>query len=243
MTAPTVSPATRTPDAVGTAQTRLEGNAKVTGEARYAGDIPFAELAHGWLVASTIAKGRIRAIDADAVLAMSGVLAVLHHENAPRLTAGVGLMGPNASLQVLQDDRVPHVGWPVALVVGETQEQARAGAEALVVTYDEEPHDTVFRPDHPGMYTPEPTRLVLPDLDKGDVEAELATSATVVDAEYTTPEEFHNAMEPHAATAHWENGRLEIVDSNQGSFAAAMELAQLFSLDQQSVRVRSEHVG
>jgi xanthine dehydrogenase YagR molybdenum-binding subunit len=83
----------------------------------------------------------------------------------------------------------------------------------------------------------------MPDVDMGDAEAELAASAVVVDARYTTPEEYHNAMEPHAAMARWENGRLEVVDSSQGSYGAAQDLAKLFSLDVEKVRVRSEHVG
>ncbi|WP_329256362.1 xanthine dehydrogenase family protein molybdopterin-binding subunit [Actinoallomurus sp. NBC_01490] len=240
MTTPAAPPRT---SATGTPHTRREGRAKVTGEARYAADIPFAELAHGWLVTSTVARGRIRSIDADAVLAMPGVLAVLHHGNALRLTPGAGVMGPDANLQLLQDDRVPHVGWPVALVVAETQEQAREGADALVITYDEEPHDTAFRADHPGLRPTTPSPLAMPDVDQGDPDAELAASAVVVDREYTTPEEFHNAMEPHAAMARWENGRLEVVDSNQGSYAVAQVLAKLFSLDADKVRVRSEHVG
>ena len=61
-------------------------------------------------------------------------------------------MGPDAGLLILQDDRVPHLGWPVALVVAESPEQARAGAEALVVTYDEEPHDVTFAAGHPRAY-------------------------------------------------------------------------------------------
>jgi xanthine dehydrogenase YagR molybdenum-binding subunit len=64
-----------------------------------------------------------------------------------------------------------------------------------------------------------------------------------VDEEYTTPEEHHNAMEPHASTARWEGGRLDVVDSNQGSFLVAQDLAKIFSLDAASVRVRAEHVG
>jgi xanthine dehydrogenase YagR molybdenum-binding subunit len=80
-------------------------------------------------------------------------------------------------------------------------------------------------------------------VERGDLEAELAASAVVVDEEYTTPEEYHNAMEPHAAMARWEDGRLEVVDANQGSHAVAQILAALFSLDAASVRVRSEHVG
>jgi xanthine dehydrogenase YagR molybdenum-binding subunit len=228
---------------VGRSHTRVEGLAKVTGAARYAGEIPFADLAHGWLVLSTIAKGRIRSVESESVLAMPGVLAVLHHGNAPHLEAASGMFGPDPTIEVLQNDQVPHVGWPVALVVAETPEQAREAAEALVVTYDQEPHDIAFSSAHPGLYIPEGSARFPARTSKGDVEAELAAAAVVVDHEYTTPEEHHNAMEPHAAMARWEGGRLEVVDSNQGSFTVAQDLATLFSLDPASVRVRSEHVG
>lgn len=227
--------------AVGTAHTRVEGVAKVTGAARYAGEVPYPELAHGWLVLSTVARGRVRAVVSAPVLAMPGVLAVLHHENAPRLNGGyTNAFGvPDPIAQIFQGDHVPYSGWPVALVVAETPEQAREAAEALVVEYDEEPHDVVFAAGLPGVYTPESA----PAETKGDLEAELAASTVVVDAEYTTPEEHHSPMEPHAAVARWDGGKLEVIDSNQGSRFVADELAKLFSLDPESVRVRSEHVG
>lgn len=238
----TTTAATAPTGAVGTAHTRVEGRDKVTGAARYAGEIPFADLAHGWLVLSTIARGRVRSLDTEAVLAMPGVLAVLHHGNAPRVDADyVGMLGrPDPIVEAFQHDRVPFVGWPVALVVAETPEQAREAAEALVVHYDQEPHDIEFSAGRPGTYTPDGDGM---RMEKGDLEAQLAASAHVVDAEYSTPEEHHSSMEPHAATARWDNGRLEIVDSNQGSTWVADELAKLFSLDPASVRVRSEHVG
>ncbi|MCM3262679.1 xanthine dehydrogenase family protein molybdopterin-binding subunit [Streptomyces thermoviolaceus] len=236
---------TRTPfrGRTGTAHTRVEGREKVTGAARYAGEIPFADLAHGWLVLSTVARGRIRSIETEPVLAMPGVLAVLHHENAPRLnTDYVGLLGkPDPTWAVFQHDRVSHLGWPVALVVAETSEQAREAAEALVVHYDQEPHDIDFSPARTDTVPGE--GFVPATTEKGDLEAELAASAFVVDAEYTTPEEHHSMMEPHAATARWDGGRLEVVDSNQGAFWVVGELANLFSLDPASVRVVSEHVG
>ncbi|MFE6826377.1 xanthine dehydrogenase family protein molybdopterin-binding subunit [Streptomyces sp. NPDC057690] len=230
--------------AVGTGHVRVEGRDKVTGAARYAGEIPFAELAYGWLVLSTVARGRIRDVEADAVLAMPGVLAVLDHRNAtPLKTDYIGLLGtaPDPTCAVFQNDHVPHLGWPVALVVAETSEQAREAAEALVVHYEQTPHDVGFTGDHPDAH---PSDGHMPALtDKGDLEAELAASAAVVDATYTTPEEHHHPMEPHAATARWEADRLEVVDSNQGATWVVAELANLFSLDPASVRVRSEHVG
>ncbi|MGW0534798.1 xanthine dehydrogenase family protein molybdopterin-binding subunit [Streptomyces sp. NPDC003032] len=227
---------------VGAAHTRVEGVEKVTGAARYAGEIPFADLAHGWLVLSTIARGRVTSVDTGPVLAMPGVLTVLHHGNAPRVDADYeGMLGrPDPVVGVFQHDRVHFVGWPVALVVAETSEQAREAAEALVVRYDQEPHDIAFSAGRPGTYTPDGEGM---RTEKGDLEAQLAASTHVVDAEYTTPEEHHSPMEPHAATARWDNGRLDIVDSNQGSTWIADELSKLFSLDPASVRVRSEHVG
>ncbi|MFD0311305.1 xanthine dehydrogenase family protein molybdopterin-binding subunit [Streptomyces sp. NPDC127119] len=231
--------------AVGTAHTRVEGRDKVTGAARYAAEIPFTELAHGWLVLSTVTRGRVSSVEDGPVLDMPGVLAVLHHGNAPRVdTDYVGMLGmpPDPTIAVFQHDRVPHAGWPVALVVAETSEQAREAAEALVVHYEEEAHDVTFAAEHPDAYSiPGPGGPAVTE--KGDLEAELAASAVVLDAEYTTPEEHHNSMEPHAATALWDGGRLEVVDSNQGTIWVAAELASLFSLDPASVHVRSEHVG
>ncbi|MFT9790430.1 xanthine dehydrogenase family protein molybdopterin-binding subunit [Streptomyces rhizosphaericola] len=230
--------------AVGTARTRVEGREKVTGAARYAGEIPFAGLAHGWLVLSTVTRGRVASIDTAPVLALPGVLTVLHHGNAPRLhTDYIGMLGtpPDPAAAVFQGDRVPFAGWPVALVVAETPEQAREAAESLVVTYEQEPHSTVLTTDDPAAYAV--AGHMPAETGKGDLEAELAASAVVLDEEYTTPEEQHSMMEPHAATAVWDGGRLEVVDSNQGAGWVRSELAALFSLDASSVRVRSEHIG
>lgn len=238
----TTTTSTAGSSAVGASYTRVEGRDKVTGAARYAGEIPFAELAHGWLVLSTIARGRILSVESDPVREMPGVLAVLHHGNAPRVDSDyISMLGPpDPIVEVFQHDRVPFVGWPVAMVVAETSEQAREAAEAMVVRYEEEPHDVAFSAEHPGTYTPDGDGHLM---EKGDLETELAASAHVVDAEYTTPEEHHGSMEPHAAMARWDSGRLEVVDSNQGSTWVADELSKLFSLDPASVRVRSEHIG
>ncbi|MGW8378015.1 xanthine dehydrogenase family protein molybdopterin-binding subunit [Streptomyces sp. ODS28] len=231
---------TSVPTSLGTAHTRVEGLEKVTGAARYAGEFSFAELAHGWLVLSTVARGRVSAVEDGPVLEMPGVLAVLHHGNAPRVdTDYTGMLGaPDPTAALFQNDRVTCQGWPVALVVAETSEQAREAAESLEVRYEAEPHDTELVAEHPDSYAPEGGEMA-----KGDLESALAASEVVLDAEYTTPEEHHTPMEPHAATAFWEGGRLEVLDSNQGSKWVANELASLFSLDPSAVRVRSEHIG
>ncbi|MEU5866951.1 xanthine dehydrogenase family protein molybdopterin-binding subunit [Nonomuraea sp. NPDC047529] len=229
-------------NAVGVARPRIEGRAKVTGAARYAADVPVPGLAFGVVVLATVSRGRIRDIDVSAVQGMPGVLGVIDHRNAPRLDpAAGGFFGPDGQLQLLQDEVIPFAGRPVALVVAETLEQAQAAAEALPVTYDEEPHDTAFTADHPAS-RPAVTIFDEP-VDVGDVEAELAASKVVVEERYRTPEEHCSAMEPHSATAWWEGEHLEAIDSNQGPFSVARTLATLFSLSPELVRVRTEHVG
>ncbi|MCW2903766.1 MAG: xanthine dehydrogenase [Streptosporangiaceae bacterium] len=224
---------------VGAGVARLEGRDKVTGQARYAGEHPLADLAFGWVVQAPVARGRIRSIDAGEVLSMPGVLAVLHHGNAPEL-AGAG----DATLLLLQSDRVHHHGAVVALVVAKTSEQACAGAEALQVEYDLERHDAGFSADHPQMYTPEgvnggyPTETV-----KGDVEAAFQAAEVTVDCTYATPAEHNNPMEPHATTARWDGSELTVFDSNQGAYSVKRTLTTLFSLAPEAVHVLSEHVG
>ncbi|MEU5943188.1 xanthine dehydrogenase family protein molybdopterin-binding subunit [Micromonospora sp. NPDC047548] len=231
-----------TPCTVGAPRPRIEGRLKVTGSARYAADVLMPDLAHGWMVTATISRGRIRDIDASTALGMPGVLGVLDHRNAPRLNPEAGnYFGPDGSLQLLQDDVIPYAGRPVALVVAETPEQARAAAAALRVTYDVEPHDVDFRLEHPAA-RPASTAFG-PEADTGDVDAELSASTIVVDERYRTPEESHSALEPHAATVWWDDGDVYAVDSNQGAFSVSEVLAALWSIDRDRVHIRSEHVG
>ncbi|MFE9258923.1 xanthine dehydrogenase family protein molybdopterin-binding subunit [Streptomyces sp. NPDC006879] len=228
---------------VGTPYVRVDGRDKVTGAARYAGDFSFPGLAHGALALSTIARGRIRSVQAAAVAAMPGVLAVLHHGNAPHVDLEMLSVPPDPTVALFQHDRVPHVGWPVALVVATTAEQAREAVESLVIHYEQEPHDVEFFAEHPDAYVTD-TPLMPPAVArKGDLESARAASPVLVDALYTTAEEHHGMMEPHAATALWDGDRLEVLDSNQGSQWVADGLAMLFSLDPAQVHVRSEHVG
>lgn len=230
---------TQLQSAVGAGLRRIEGVAKVTGSARYAAEFPLTELAYGFVVQSTIAKGRIVEIDSSAIREMPGFVAVLTHENAARLADA-----SDGELQVLQTDRVYYRGQAVALVVATTLEYARAAADALVVRYQAEPHDVLLTSDHPTLYKPE---MVNPNYETdtrvGDVESGMATASVVLDRVYRTPAEHNNPMEPHASTAVWDGDAVTVYDSSQGVAAAGQTLATLFDLDPGSVRVISEHVG
>jgi xanthine dehydrogenase YagR molybdenum-binding subunit len=217
-TAPTIS-------LIGADVARIEGVDKVAGRARYAAEFPFAELAYGAIVQSTIVRGAIATVDVDATLAQPGVIAVFTHHNAPRL---VEAEDPN--LLALQDARVHYRGDVVALVVADSLENARAAAAALDVTYETEPHDVTFEPD-------------TAHASDGDVDAALGSAPVTVDATYSTPAEHNNPMEPHSSTAMWADGRLTVYDSNQGATGVQRSLAKLFGIERRDVRVLSDHVG
>ena len=211
----------------------------MTGQARYAAEFPLAGLAYGWVVQSTIARGRVHSIDAETVLGIPGVLAVITHENALPLQ-----VVDDGELLVLQDRQVHYRGQIVALVVATALEQARAGADALPVRYEAEAHDVLLSADHPGLFAPAHVNPNFPtDTLTGDVEASLARAEVVVDETYSTPAEHNNPMEPHATTAHWDGDRLTVYDSNQGAIRVHQALVQLFGLDDSGVHVVSEHVG
>ena len=71
---------------IGTATSRVDGRANVTGEAKYAGEFSVPGLVHGYVIDSTIPKGRIARIDASGALGIAGVIDVLTHRNRPRKT-------------------------------------------------------------------------------------------------------------------------------------------------------------
>ncbi|HBF81735.1 MAG TPA: xanthine dehydrogenase [Streptomyces sp.] len=227
------------PQPLGEPVVRREGREKVTGTARYAAEHHPAGLLYGRIVPATVASGRITAIRTADALAVPGVHTVLTHENAPRIEEP-----DDPVLAVLQNTRVPHRGWPVALVVAESLEAARAGAEAVRVEYDSADHDTVLTWDHPGMYTPEKANGGYPAVrERGDAEAALAEAPVTVDATYTLGGLHNHPMEPHASSARWADGHLSVHDSSQGSTTVRDTLGQALGLGEDEVTVVSEHVG
>jgi xanthine dehydrogenase YagR molybdenum-binding subunit len=234
----TIDTATLAP-AVGTPLSRVEGREKVMGEARYAYEQPIEGVAYAAAITSTIATGEIAAVDASAALAIRGVRAVISHENAPRLAEVA-----DGELMLFQSSRVAYRGQIVAAVVAESLETAQEAAAAVRVDYRSAEHDVELRPGHPGFYKPEKVNPSFPtDVAHGDLDAGLAAAEVVVDATYTTQPIHNNPMEPHASLAVWEDGGLTLYDSIQGTWRAHNELAELFELEPERVRVISEHVG
>src|SRR4051794_9179788 len=136
---------------IGKPTSRVDGIARVTGLAKYAGEFNVPGLAHAYVVGSTIPKGGIKRLDTSEALRVGGVLDVLTHENRPHMAdtdqAYKDDVAPEGSpYRPLYDGKIMFDGQPIALVVAETWEIARFAASLVRVEYDKEAHVTdVFR--------------------------------------------------------------------------------------------------
>jgi xanthine dehydrogenase YagR molybdenum-binding subunit len=218
---------------------RVDGRAKVTGMAKYVAEHSFPNMAYGYLVMSTIAKGKIRDIDAAEAEKQPGVIKVLSHKNLPKLA--VPTPAPDAMprpFYALTSDEIRFNAQPVAVVVAETFEQARYAASLVKVTYDQAPHATDLRSVMDSAFA---AGREMPD--RGKPEEAFAAAEFKVDAEYYIPIEHHNAMEPHATVANWEDGKLTVYDKTQGIQGTTGYLAAAFGIERANVRVLSPFVG
>ena len=233
---------------VGQPLSRVDGTLKVTGKARFAAEVPLANLAYCALVYSSIARGSIAAIDTKAAEAAPGVLLVMTHKNAPRLKAPPMMLedsngAAGSNLPVMQDAKIRWNGEPVACIVAETQEQADHAAALVRVTYDVEAAQTSFASAKAEAKAPdniigEPARIAV-----GDAQAAFAKARFRIDGTYTTPRHNHCAIELHAVTVAWEDGSLLVHDASQMLNLTRSTLAAVFGLKEDKVRVLSPFVG
>ena len=233
---------------LGTPVNRVDGRAKVTGQARYAAEHAAPGLAHGWVLSSTIAAGRIVQIDATEALALPGVLQVFTHENRPPLAEDDDsyrdeVAPPGGSpFRPLHDARIHYSGQPVALVVAESLELARHAATLVRVEYERAPHATDLQAERIHAYEPKPR--FPPPHPRGDADRAFAQAAVRVDSQSLAPVEHHNPMELFATTVIREpDGRLTVYDKTQGVQNVHDYLCKVFGLARDQIRVLSPFVG
>ena len=229
---------------IGQPLTRREGILKVKGEARYAADNHPPGMLHAVLAVSSIARGRVTALDVQAAKAHPGVIEVMTSANRPALAED-----PDAKtnpfmfrLDLLQNDQVRYANQPIAVVIAETLKAATEGAALLSPRYDVLParigldSGETFVPPVVGVGNPSEMR-------RGDVEAGLAAASKRIDATYETPAQYHNAMEPHAIVAVWDGDNLSIDTPSQGLAIAQGRLAGLFGISPDKIHIRSPFLG
>jgi xanthine dehydrogenase YagR molybdenum-binding subunit len=229
---------------IGSAASRVDGRAKVTGAAKYAADFNAAGLAYGAVVESTIAKGRIARLDVSEALRVAGVLAVITNENRPHVASSDQAWRDDVApeegspFRPLYDDRIVFNGQPIALVLAEEWEIARYAASLVRVEYESNSFST-------DIHSQRDQSVVVkkPEKPRGDAVKAYAAAEIRHEAEYFIPTEYHNPMELFATTVMWEGGGLTVYDKTQGVQNVQRYLCAVFEKKSDDIRVISPYVG
>ncbi len=240
---------------VGTAVPRLDGGAKVTGEARYTHDVNLPGMLYGRILRSPHPHSRLLSVDAGRAAKLPGVKAVLTFERPDSFAA----LGETDDSGRPVDDaakseakaggtrRLLYAGEEVAAVAATTPETAEDAIRLIEARYEVLPHvvslELARKPDAPRVFPDHPNANPPAVRKRGDVEAGFREAEVTVEGTYTTPVALHNALETHGAVARWENGKLSVWASTQGVFGFRDDLAKFFKIPSGDVRVVTEYLG
>jgi xanthine dehydrogenase YagR molybdenum-binding subunit len=221
---------------VGRPTDRIDGPRKTSGSAPYAYEQHAAapHAAYGHVLGAAIAKGSIVSISVAEALRAPGVLTVVTADTAGKL--GKGNFN---TAKLLGGPRIEHYHQAVALVVAETLEQARAAASLIVVKYAKA--DGAW--DLAAAKAAAPKHDKTPDVKSGDFAAAFDAAPVRLDATYSTPDQSHAMMEPHASTAAWDGDKLTLWTSNQMIAWSRADLAKTLGIPKHNVRLISPYIG
>ncbi|MBU2360544.1 MAG: xanthine dehydrogenase family protein molybdopterin-binding subunit [Alphaproteobacteria bacterium] len=217
-----------------TGMDRPEGPLKVTGTATYAHEDHQAGMLHGVLVRATIARGTLDSVDAATVEKMPGVRKVMYGDKFLRNPA----QGTANEAPVQGSKEIYYIGQPVALVVADTFEQARHGAQSLDLKMTAK--TAVTDPDAEGasVETPKGKQSSM-----GDLDAAMKDAAFTVEETYTTPGHTSAPMEPHTAIAWWEDDKLMLRATSQMLKYNVNEIADSVGIAPEAVHLMAPYVG
>jgi xanthine dehydrogenase YagR molybdenum-binding subunit len=170
------------------------------------------------------------------------VLAVVTTLDMPRLEKGT-----MNTASLFGGPEIQHYHQAIAVVVAESFEQARDAAAMIRVDYARQPGRFDLAAEAPnaepvagdsgeGSGAPAEDRV-------GDFEGAFAQAAVKLDETYTTPDESHAAMEPHATVAAWEGEKLTLWTSNQMIAWGKRDVAKTLGIPAENVRLDSPYVG
>jgi xanthine dehydrogenase YagR molybdenum-binding subunit len=218
---------------------RVDGRLKVTGGARYAYEIQQKNVLYGFVVEASIGKGTIRSIDTRAAEMAPGVVLILTHRNAPAQGAG----NHREAHPVLTGPQVTRYGQPVAFVVAESFEQARAAAYLVDVKYDRSGGKYALRAHLNEARVPKPNDAPPADSAVGNFADAFDNAPVRIDVTYTTPLQSHAMMEPHATLAMWDGDKLLLHTANQMLNQGQQAIATTLKIPVENVRLISPFIG
>jgi xanthine dehydrogenase molybdenum-binding subunit len=239
---------------VGKSVKRVDTLGKVTGQARYAGDLSLPGMLHAKIKRCTVAHARIKRIDVSKALQLPGVKAVLTHENVPRLLHYGSPHPRSASVtkdQYILDSKVRYWGEGVAAVAATSEEIAEEALDLIDVEYDLLPAaftvEDALRPGAPLIHETGPGgNLVFNPVvvARGDIERGFAEADLILESEFELGRPTPAYMEPNVCVCQWDGiGKLTIWISTQTAFMVRGILAEVLGLQLNNVRVLVDHMG
>ena len=228
---------------VGRSMARVDGIEKVTGKAKFVGDITVPGMLYGKILRSNYPHARIRAIDAAGAEALAGVVAVL--------TAGdlADLNMIYNGRPVIATDKVRYVGEPVAAVAAVDRATAEEALELMHVDYEELPAvtgiDAAIANDAALVHENKSGNIGTHEkVVRGDVDQGFADSDEIVEDTFTFPMVYHYAMEPHPVIAHYDAAdEITVWSSAQHPFQVRGDIARIFKVPQAKVRLIINYLG
>ena len=236
---------------------RIEGADKVSGNMRYAADLPFPDALSAKILRSSLPHARILAVDTNKAAKVPGVRGIITGSDVAGVMVGLRMK----DMPLLAQDRVRYVGEPVAALAADSDAIAEEALSLIDVRYQElpfvtDPLEAIARGapvlhDNPNGYKNAPERdIELPNVQSygkwsnGDLEAGFQRAARVFEHTFQTPLGFHGYIEPHACTVKInDDGRVEIWASNKAPFTLRSRFARDLGLDEEKVKVHILPVG
>jgi xanthine dehydrogenase YagR molybdenum-binding subunit len=236
---------------LGKAHDRLDGPLKVTGALRYSGDQQLANLAYGFLLTSTVARGEIRMMDVSEAEKAPGVVAIYTPFNSLKLYHGLTQAEGANSGEIdppLQNNKIRYYGQIIGLIVAESFEQGRDAAALVKVDYTPEQPVTTWEAGLKHAFPPaaidgQPPIVAILGDGVSSIDAVIQKAGIVVDQTYTEPIYHHNPMEPHATTAVWQGNRLTTYDATQFVPGQQRNVAAILGVNEDDVRVICPFIG
>lgn len=242
------TPATTNPidqlKVIGKPTDHIDGPFKTTGTAHYGYEHNDAvsNPAYGYVVGAAVAKGSIKSLDLTAAKAAPGVITIVTSKNSGKLNKSERNIA-----DLLGGPKIEHYHQAVALVVAETFEQARAAAQLIKPRYEVEKGKYDLATE---MKNAEPVAEGSGEGSKGPAikrvgkfEEAFAAAPVKLDETYTTPDQTHAMMEPHASIASWDGDKLTLWTTNQMIDWGTTDLAETLGIPKENVRLVSPYIG
>jgi len=226
---------------VGAPVSRVDGYDKVSGTAQYTFDVSLPNMAFAKTLRCPHPHARIKSIDISKALKLPGVLAIITHENTPKIPWYY-------NTSYLFDPHLRYLGDEVACAAAESEEIAAEALKLINVEYEILPFVTdakkAMEPNAPKLYEEGNIRGGKPSVYKrGDAEKGFKEADAVVEDTFTTRVAVHNPTEVHCSAANWDGDRLTVWDSTQAVFNVRDALARSLNIPANKVRVIKKYMG